>query len=254
MSGFSTKNGRSQRSSSNKMYNARMRAVVLAAGEGRRMGGSKALLVVDARALVVQHLQRLAELGCASIAIVVRPDVAWLVSRLLEKAAEARLFANGVDVRVIAAATSSQAASLAAGLATWRSSIAPASARDPASARARDVVLVAPVDMRPASLATLRALTSALQADEAALAATPTCGGRGGHPVAARAQLLAAYDVASTERSGAPPSLRDVLASAGARRIRVEVGDETILDDLDEPADLAGLDVPLRFAGAHCAV
>jgi CTP:molybdopterin cytidylyltransferase MocA len=236
------------------MQNARLRAVVLAAGEGRRMGGSKALLVVDARPLVVRHVQRLAELGCESIAVVVRPDVAWLVSSLLEKAAEARLFAQGVDVRIVAAATPSQAASLAAGLATWRSSI------DPAIARGREVVLVTPVDMRPASLATLRALRNALDADAAALAATPTCSGRGGHPVAARADLLAPYDVASTGSTSStapstdPPPLRDVLASAGARRVRVAVLDENILDDLDEPADLGELDAPVRFAGAQCAV
>lgn len=261
------------------VHNARLRAVVLAAGEGRRMGGSKALLVVDARPLVVRHVQRLAELGCESIAVVVRPGVAPAVSRLLERATGSRLVAQPgrLDVRVIAVQTSSQAASLAAGLGTWRAPPRAASrshaARDARDASVppeahdapdtcdtpdaretpdtRDTVFVVPVDMRPASLATLRALAGRLDSDREALAATPSCGGRGGHPIAVRAELLGPY-VAAT--SGAePPPLRDVLAAAGARRVRIDVDDPNVLDDLDEPADLADLDAPLCFADAAYA-
>jgi CTP:molybdopterin cytidylyltransferase MocA len=238
------------------VQNAHVRAIVLAAGEGRRMGGSKALLVVDARPLVVRHVQRLAELGCESIAVVVRPDVARTVSRLLEKAAVSRLFAGGLDVRVIAAETSSQAASLAAGLATWRS-LASAASRSRETRETldmldtRDTILVVPVDMRPASLGTMRALAGRLASDREALAVTPSCRGRGGHPIAVRAEVLAPY---SASASGAePPPLRDVLAAAGARRVRIDVDDPNVLDDLDEPADLEDVDTPLRFADAAYA-
>lgn len=191
-------------------------ALVLAAGEGRRMGGAKALLLVDGVPLVQRHLQRLHEAGCRSVAVVVRPAVAPVVAELV------RALPSAAGVRVVMASTDSQAGSLAVGL----RALAGTMGRDAA-------LLVTPVDMLPPALGTVGALLAALQGD--VLAATPLRRGRGGHPVAVRAELLAPYLVSEP---GELPSLRDVLARAAHRRVRVEVDDETIHGDLDTPSDV----------------
>ena len=54
-------------------------AIVLAAGAGKRMGGSKALLLVDGEPLAVLHARRLRAAGCGAVVIVTRPE---LVDRL----------------------------------------------------------------------------------------------------------------------------------------------------------------------------
>lgn len=197
-------------------------ALVLAAGEGRRMGGSKALLLVDGVPLVRRHLLRLHEAGCRSIAVVVRPAVAPVVAELVRALP---------SVTVVTASTDSQAGSLAVGLRALTGTVG------------RDAtVVVTPVDMLPPALGTVGALLAALQGD--VLAATPVRRGRGGHPVAMRAELLAPYLV---EGPGELPSLRDVLTRAAHRRVRVEVDDETIHGDLDTPSDVraAGGSSPL---------
>jgi CTP:molybdopterin cytidylyltransferase MocA len=195
---------------------------VLAAGAGRRMGGTKALLVVDGVALVQRHLQRLHEAGCRTMAVVVRPDVAPVVAELVG----ASLLASWV--RVVAASTDSQASSLAVGLRALL-------AGEGSGAEARGAaLLVTPVDMLPPKVETVGALLAALQGD--VLAATPLYRGRGGHPVAVRGELLAPY--LSGGSPEAAPSLRDVLLGAAQRRVRVEVEDAAILGDLDTPSDV----------------
>jgi CTP:molybdopterin cytidylyltransferase MocA len=193
-------------------------ALVLAAGEGRRMGGSKALLLVDGVSLVQRHLLRLHEAGCRSMAVVVRPAVAPIVAELVGT------LPCSAGVRVVPASTDSQADSLAAGL---RALLALEALEHDAT------VLVTPVDMLPPALGTVGALLAALQGD--VLAATPLYRGRGGHPVAVRAELLAPYLSDSLREL---PSLRDVLTRAAHRRVRVEVDDERIHGDLDTPSDV----------------
>ena len=187
--------------------------IVLAAGEGRRMGGPKALLEVDGSTLVEFHAARLAEVGCTSIAIVVRPDVADAVRGLLRE---------HPGVRVAAVITSSQAESLAAGLRALHAG----------SRSQKDVIIVTPVDLMPPLAATYRTLLACL--GDTTLAVTPVHAGRGGHPVVAYRALFAPYEV---EPPQAPPPLRDVLAAVPSRR-RVEVDDPRVLGDLDTPSDL----------------
>lgn len=201
-------------------------AIVLAAGEGRRMGGAKALLLVDGLPLVQRHLQRLSEVGCRSIAVVVRPEVAPVITELLADAPYA------ARVHVVAASTDSQASSLAVGL----------RALSPEATAEADLsgatILITPVDMLPPEVETLGTLLAALEGD--VLAATPQRRGRGGHPVVVRGALLAPY-LAGEARRGAReelPSLRDLLASAAHRRVRVEVDDDAVLGDLDTPSDV----------------
>ncbi|MGV3621935.1 MAG: nucleotidyltransferase family protein [Archangium sp.] len=175
-------------------------AIVLAAGEGRRMGGAKALLLVDGRPLVWWHVKRLSEAGCRHIVVVARPERAELISEQLD------MFAN---VDVVAAATSSQAESVIAGLAYTRA----------------DTLFVTPVDVLPASRETLMNLASRL--NEHVDAATPHVNGEGGHPVFIKRRSLQLLDAQS--------SLHELLKALGERRVRVAV--EDVLCDFDTPEE-----------------
>ena len=125
--------------------------LILAAGEGRRMGGPKALLLLDGAPLVRQHVARLREAGCRSVLVVASTEQAE------------RVQASAPQARVIAATTASQAESLAFGV----------SALDPLTS----VVVITPVDMKPVREATLRQLLGALTAGVDAV--SPTCGAWG---------------------------------------------------------------------------
>jgi CTP:molybdopterin cytidylyltransferase MocA len=184
----------------------RLSAIVLAAGEGRRMGTPKALLEVGGVTLVERHVGRLVELGCEAIAVVVRPEVAVAPS-----------LRSMACVRIVEARTASQAESLAAGLRALEG--------------IDDPILVTPVDLMPPGLATLRTLLDALAPSVDAV--TPVHGGRGGHPVIARHRVLAG---SSTGLEGVP--LRARLAALGPRRLRIPVEDASVLGDFDVPADL----------------
>lgn len=193
-------------------------AIVLAAGKGRRMGGPKALLMVDGKPLIAAHVQRLREVGCRPIIVVTRTGLAAAIGDM-------------PGVHVIAVDTGSMAESLTVGL----SVLAPTPER---------VVLITPVDTLPARSTTLRALLTAASS-EGTQVATPQYRGQSGHPIAMREQLLQDF------RARAHGTLRDLVRSPGAQRRRVEVDDATVLVDLDTPVDLATLRPGLvpRFAG-----
>ena len=187
-------------------------AIVLAAGEGRRMGGPKALLVVDGEPLIRRHVDRLREVGCRSIVVVVRPAVVAQVAALLRHAS---------GVRIVGADTPSPAASLTTGL----------RALEPEPDAA---IVVTPVDTLPAQPSTIDALLTSLQS-EGVCVATPRYRGRGGHPVVVRASLLRVFV------DGYRGTLRDVIRDADAHRLRLDVDDAAIQGDLDTPADLGAL-------------
>lgn len=186
-------------------------AIVLAAGEGRRMGGAKALLLIDGRPLVWRHVQRLSEAGCQHIVVVARPERAAVIREQLD------VFAN---VDVVAAATSSQAESVLAGLGGTRA----------------DRLFVTPVDVLPAARETLNALAAHLS--EGVDACTPQVNGEGGHPVAIKRRALGLLDTGS--------SLHELLRALGARRVRLPVEDAAVLGDFDTPEDVVE---PVQFAG-----
>lgn len=186
------------------------------------MGGAKALLVVDGVALVLRHLQRLHEAGCRSMAVVVRPAAAPVVAALVGATPHAAW------TRVVEASTDSQAGSLAVGL---RALLPEGSSGVHGLSEA---LLVTPVDMLPPKVETLGALLGALQGE--VLAASPRYRGRGGHPVAVRRELLVPYLTGAAPEE--VPALRDVLASAAHRRVRLEVEDSAIIGDLDTPSDV----------------
>jgi CTP:molybdopterin cytidylyltransferase MocA len=184
-------------------------AIVLAAGEGRRMGGPKALLVVNGKPLVWQHVVRLREAGCRPIAVMVRPQIATEVQAICGEMK---------CVSVVQAETTSPAASLTVGLRL----LAPVG---------EGAIFVTPVDLLPPQFSTLNALLAAL-AEEGVSVVTPQYRGRGGHPVAIRARLLRTFLEAR------PGTLRDLIASAEGNRRRVEVDDPAIAGDLNTPGDL----------------
>lgn len=192
--------------------------IVLAAGEGRRMGGPKALLLVDGRPLISSHVEGLERVGCEPIVVVVRRAIASQVGELL---------ASASTTRVCTVDTDSMAASLGCAL----SSVSPDLQR---------LVVVAPVDTLPSRRTTLDALLRAAALPNVNVA-TPRYQGRGGHPVVARESLL------QTFREGYSGTLRELLHSAEARRHQVDVDDAAVVSDLNTPDDLASGSVP-QFA------
>ncbi len=173
--------------------------LVLAAGEGRRMGGPKALLRVDGAPLALLHAQRFLEAGCAEVVVVTRPEVVPALPALPPGA------------QVLAVRTRSQAESLAAGL----------------RATAANRLLITPVDLLPPSEATLRVLMDALQRFGAA---SPRVADRGGHPVAIHRRWLSTF-----ERPVPELTLHEALRAMGAHRARIDVDDRRVLGDFDRP-------------------
>jgi CTP:molybdopterin cytidylyltransferase MocA len=185
-------------------------AIVLAAGVGRRMGGPKALLVVDGQPLVTAHAQRLREAGCRPIVVVVRAAIATQVRDMLRQVPEAQL---------CVADTASMSASLVAALGC-------------VPAQSGRAVVVSPIDTLPVRPSTLDALLRAVMAPQVHVA-TPRYQARGGHPIVAREGLLQAF------RDGYSGTLRDLLRGAEAQRLRLDLDDPEVASDLDTPSDLA---------------
>jgi molybdenum cofactor cytidylyltransferase len=191
----------------------RLSAIVLAAGAGTRMGGPKALLVIDGEPLARLHARRLREAGCGAVVIVTRAEIA------------ARGVLDCDASRVAVSGAPDPAGSLAIGLVALGPS-------------PEDIVVVTPVDAWPARVETIARLVDAVR--NRADAASPVYVGKGGHPVVVRARVLAC---------DAPRPLRDVLAALGSRRVRIEVDDPSVAIDLDTPdAVLAKTGSPPRFA------
>jgi molybdenum cofactor cytidylyltransferase len=192
--------------------------IVLAAGDGVRMGGSKALLALDGEALVVTHAARLSEAGCGRVVAVVRADVLGTVGVVKQ-------------TRFVVSRSPDQAGSLAVAL---------REDRGPPD----EIIVVAPVDSAPAGTQTIGRLVD--EVAKGALAATPRFETKSGHPIACRRSVLEPY------RGDAPyPPLRDLLRSLGAKRSQVDVNDPRVVIDLDTPEDVVAFTghAP-RFIGA----
>ena len=166
--------------------NARLCALVLAAGQGTRVGGPKALLLVDDVPLALAHVRaRLAD--CARVVVVARAPVVDLLS------SGAAWFVRSDEDERHGPAGSIRAAVVAGALDDV------------------DRVLITPVDVAPASSATVATLLAALTAGAAAASFVH------GHPIAIDASIVRArYRTAA-----APPILRDVLADLGAACARL---------------------------------
>jgi CTP:molybdopterin cytidylyltransferase MocA len=192
--------------------------IVLAAGDGVRMGGSKALLALDGEPLVLVHAARLLEGGCARVVAVVRADVLGTLGVVK-------------DARLVVSDAEDQAGSLAVALGEHR-------------APPDEIVVVTPVDAAPAGQETIRRLVD--EVAKGVLAATPRFETKSGHPIACRRSVLEPY-------RGKPPypPLRDVLRALGDKRSRIDVNDPRVGVDLDTPEDvLAFTGHPPRFVQA----
>ena len=182
-----------------------MIGVVLAAGEGRRVGGPKALLLHRGEPLVLHHVRRLLEAGCTEIVVAARAGT--IASVALPDGARYAL-SDAPD----------PSGSLAIALAAV------------GSLPSNEIVLVTPVDLLPAEAPTIATLTRAI--DAGALAASPVFEGHGGHPALLRASVLEPRRELATA-----PTLHETLVFLGDSRSRVDVDDANVVASIDSPAD-----------------
>ncbi|XYH94417.1 NTP transferase domain-containing protein [Sorangium sp. So ce1128] len=204
--------------------------IVLAAGAGKRLGGPKALLAWPAamkggpeRPLAIAHAEARLAAESARVLVVVRSSVFHALLAHVRP---------GVD------------------LVSWTApdDLGPAGSLAVAAPRIgdADAVVVTPVDVPPASAATVARLLARLDASASSaappLAVRPRHLGRGGHPVVLRAEALQRYLEAD------PPPLRDHLRALGDRCVDEEVDDPGVLHDLNVPVDVIRvLGGPPRF-------
>jgi len=198
----------------------RVAAIVLAAGEGRRMGGPKALVRLGGRSFV-----------SAAAAIFARADIAARVVVL--GAAAARVASEAglppeVAVVVNGRYAEGMLTSVWAGL-------------DAAEALGADAVLLHPVDNPLVSPATVTAVLAALAAGAAI--AVPSHAGRRGHPAGfARTswQALRAAPLAGGARS--------VLVERPDQVVHVPAGPDCLVD-IDTPEGLEAARLALESRG-----
>lgn len=184
--------------------------IVLAAGESRRMGRSKALLGAGGRTFIERAVLVLRGGGCRDVIVVVRPGA--------DREAELARAAGG-RVVVNAEPDAEQIDSLRIGLADLR--------------EGAGGVAVLPVDHPLVSEATVAALLGAFRAG-AAPVVRPVHGDAGGHPTlfsgAVFGELLG-DDLAEGARS--------VIAAHADEIEDVRVTDAGVLADIDTPTEYA---------------
>lgn len=179
--------------------------LVLAAGEGRRFGGPKALVELDGERLVDRAVRVLREAGITTAYVV--QGAAVLDVR------EAEVVDNP-DWR------EGMGSSLRAGLAALPVGV--------------EAVVVVPVDQAGLTAAAVRRVAHAAPAPRAALV-TATYGGRGGHPVLLGRDHWPQVSASAVGDVGARP----FLAALAGVVVQVECGDVADGADIDTPQDLA---------------
>ncbi len=188
----------------------RLGAVVLAAGRGRRMGRSKASLPWGGTTLLEAWVRTLRDAGATEIAAVVGDD-GDLVREQVDPSLGILWVTNpdpdGTGMRE----------SLLLGLDAL-----------PADGGA----LFTPVDVPVVAASTVQALVEAWRAaGDGSLAALLRCGGRTGHPVLAGPDLVRRlYEGERGDR------VDDLLAWATRRVLHVDVEDERVLANMNDPA------------------
>jgi CTP:molybdopterin cytidylyltransferase MocA len=185
----------------------RVGAVILAAGEGRRMGRPKALLPLEGRTFVEVLIGRLGDAGAAPIVLV-----------LGSAADEVRRAVSGSGARIVQNPDPArgQLSSIHCGL-------------DALASDDLDGIFVAPVDTPRVRVETLRRMLGAFPGRPLVV---PTFRGRRGHPALFASTLF--------------PALRQAPPEIGARavvrgepgRLELELDDPAVLEDFDRPDDL----------------
>jgi CTP:molybdopterin cytidylyltransferase MocA len=186
----------------------RIVGIVLAAGEGRRMGGPKALLPLGDSSFLDHACRLLARPGVAAVVAVIGAEADRV-------RAEARL--SG-EVTVVENET-------------WREGMLSSVWRglDAAEALGAEAVLLHPVDHPLTTPPTVDRVTAALE--RGAFAAVPTHDDRRGHPGGFGPEALAPLRAASPEQGA-----RAVLAAHAPRVVHVE-GDPGCLVGVNTPDD-----------------
>jgi CTP:molybdopterin cytidylyltransferase MocA len=188
-------------------------AVVLAAGEGRRLGGvAKALLRDGEASFLARIAATAAAAGVAPVVVVVGPPH--------EAATAAEAARLGLAIVRNPTPERGMASSIATGFAAGPLAGATAA-------------LLWPVDHARVTAATVAAVVA--RATEAAWV-VPCRGGAGGHPVAVGRALWPAL-IDGADAPGGARAVRDRLARP---IVRFEVDDPAVLADVDRPEDLAG--------------
>jgi CTP:molybdopterin cytidylyltransferase MocA len=190
----------------------RVAAIVLAAGEGRRMGGPKALARLDARSFLE-----------AATSAFARDDVAGTIAVIgaeAERVAREAKLAPGVALVVNPRYPEGMLTSVCAGL-------------DAAEALGADAVLLHPVDNPVVEPATVTAVLAAL--DGGATIAIPSHAGRRGHPAGFARPAWAALRAAPLAQGA-----RSVLAARPEWVVHVAAGPDCLVD-VDTPADVERL-------------
>ena len=187
----------------------RVVVVVLAAGEGRRMGGPKALLRLGESTFLASACRLFGRPGIEAVVAVLGAEA----PRVRDRAA----IPEGVSVVVNERWREGMLTSVWAGL-------------DAADALSADGVLLHPVDNPLVEPATIDAVLDALA--RGAAIAVPSHGGRRGHPAGFARVVFPALRAAPLD-AGA----RAVLASRPDRVVHVPAGADCLVD-IDTPADL----------------
>jgi molybdenum cofactor cytidylyltransferase len=180
-------------------------AIVLAAGQGSRMGGGKLLLPVGDASLIALTVRQLLAVPVADIVVVI-----GVYGLAVQQALQ------GLPVRfaVNPDPNSEMAESIRKGLALI----------DPKNIRA---FLILPGDMPLVRPSTVRAVVQALLESDRTVA-VPLFGNRKGHPVVFRADL---YETVLTFRS--PQGIRPLVHGENAQPLSVPVDDEGVVTDVD---------------------
>ena len=192
---------------------ARLGGVVLAGGEGKRMGGvPKAGLQIGGETLLERAVRSLRQGGCETIVAILPAGHAELV----DLAARA-----GVTVLFNAAPLDGMFSSARIGLTHLLDEHADVA-----------VIVIFPVDHPEIHVETIATLVSAAKKPHAA-AVRPSYSGRSGHPlVVTRALARKLLRVSPTE------TLRDALTQCGARIETISVDDAGVLVNVNTPGDL----------------
>ena len=182
-------------------------AIVLAAGEGRRMGRPKALLPLEGRTFLEVLLGRFRDAEVAPAVVVLGTSADEILQEVPPGGA---LFVRNPDP------SRGQLSSVHCGL-------------DALAGKDLDAVFLAPVDVPRVRADTLRRMVSALPGRRLVV---PRFGGKRGHPALFGRDLFPALREAPKDRGSR------AVVHAESSRLELDVDDAAVLEDFDRPEDL----------------